>query len=301
MSSCGPSQTNTHTQHLKEDVEHVGVCFLDLVEEDDGEGLSPDSFCQLAALAVADVSGRRAHKFAHAVALHVLAHVEPDHRALVAKIDLGEGFRDFGLTNTRRAGEQESTNGASRIFEPRAVPAHRPRDRVDRIVLPHNTGVEVLAQVLQLLCLCLVHPLDGHTGPGRHDRGDLVSSHLRQGHVLVVLLERFLQLSLPLEQKCSFLIEALCDRVRFRLDDLFQLIRLLHDGIPLSARGVVERLPLHVGLNTDAAASFIDQIDGLVGHIPIRDVSVRKLDGRIQRLVGVKAPMVLLVRVFQGL
>ena len=65
-------------EHLQEDVEDVGVRLLDLVEEHDGEGLATHGLRELASLAMPDVAGRGPDQLAHAVALHVLAHVQAD-------------------------------------------------------------------------------------------------------------------------------------------------------------------------------------------------------------------------------
>jgi len=45
-------------EDLEEDVEHVRVCLLDLVEEDDAVGTTADDLSELAALFVADVARR---------------------------------------------------------------------------------------------------------------------------------------------------------------------------------------------------------------------------------------------------
>ena len=47
-------------QDLQEDVEDLGMCLLDLVEQDDGVALAADGFGQLAAFVEADVAGGRA-------------------------------------------------------------------------------------------------------------------------------------------------------------------------------------------------------------------------------------------------
>ena len=63
-------------QYLQQDVEHIGVGLLHLIEEDDGVGFSSDCLGQLAALLVAHVSGRRSDQTGHGELLHILAHVD---------------------------------------------------------------------------------------------------------------------------------------------------------------------------------------------------------------------------------
>src|ERR671922_198128 len=77
-------------EDLEEDVEHVRVGLLDLVEQDDRVRLAAHGLGQLAALVVADVARGRADEPGHGVLLHVLRHVDLDHRVLVAEQELRE-------------------------------------------------------------------------------------------------------------------------------------------------------------------------------------------------------------------
>ena len=69
-------------EDLEQDVEHLGVGLLDLVEQDHAVALAAHGLGQLAALVEADVAWRRADEAAHVVALHELAHVDLDERVL---------------------------------------------------------------------------------------------------------------------------------------------------------------------------------------------------------------------------
>jgi hypothetical protein len=68
--------------HLQQRVEHVRVGLLDLVEQHDRVRAPADGLGQLAALFVADVAGGRADEPRDGVFLHVLGHVDADHRVL---------------------------------------------------------------------------------------------------------------------------------------------------------------------------------------------------------------------------
>ena len=89
--------------HLQQRVEHVGVGLLDLVEQDDGVRAPPHRLGQLAALVVADVAGRRADEPRDGVLLHVLGHVDPDHRVLGVEHELGQRTGQLGLADAGRA------------------------------------------------------------------------------------------------------------------------------------------------------------------------------------------------------
>ena len=67
-------------EDLEQDIEHVGMGLLDLVEEDHLVGPPTDGLGQLAALLVADVAGWRADQSRDGELLHVLAHVDAGHR-----------------------------------------------------------------------------------------------------------------------------------------------------------------------------------------------------------------------------
>jgi len=72
------------------------------------------------------------------VALLEFGHVEADHRLLIAKQCLGEGARQLGLANPCRPEKQEAPLGPVRVGQPGPGPAHRLRDRLNRLVLAHD-------------------------------------------------------------------------------------------------------------------------------------------------------------------
>ena len=138
-------------EHLEQDVEHVGVRLLDLVEEHDGVRLAADLLGQLAALLVADVAGRRADEARHGELLHVLRHVDADERVLAVEEVLRQPLRELGLADARGAEEDERADGPLRVFEPGARPADGPRELLDGLVLPDDRALERLAHLHELL------------------------------------------------------------------------------------------------------------------------------------------------------
>src|SRR3954469_5174109 len=85
-------------EHLEQDVEDIGVGLLDLVEEHDAVGTTPDLLRELSGLVVADVAGRGTDEPGDGVGLLELAHVYPDHGVLLTEEVLGERPRKLGLT-----------------------------------------------------------------------------------------------------------------------------------------------------------------------------------------------------------
>ena len=88
-------------EDLEQRVEDVGVCLLDLVEEDHRIGLPANCLGELPPFIVADVSRRSAHEPGNSVLLHVLGHVQADHVRLVVEKRVGERAGDLGLPDPR--------------------------------------------------------------------------------------------------------------------------------------------------------------------------------------------------------
>src|SRR3712207_190633 len=119
-------------------VEDVRVSLLDLVQEHDAVRSPAHSFRQLARLLVADVARRSADEPADCVPLLELAHVYPDHGVLPAEEVIGKGARELGLSDARRAEEDEAADRALRV--PYAGPGapYGLGDGLHRLLLPHD-------------------------------------------------------------------------------------------------------------------------------------------------------------------
>ena len=160
--------------HLQQRVEHVRVGLLDLVEQHDRVGPAAHRLGQLAALLVADVAGRRADQPRDRVLLHVLGHVDPDHRVLGVEHELGERPRQLGLADAGRAEEQERADRPVGVLEPGARAPQRRRHRLDRLVLADHPPVQALLHVHELLDLALHQARDRDAGPLGDDLGDVL-------------------------------------------------------------------------------------------------------------------------------
>ncbi len=133
---------------------------------------------QLAALVVADVAGRRADEAADGVLLHVLRHVDADHRVLRVEHELGQRARQLGLADAGRAEEQEVADRAVGVAEPGARAAQGVGDRLDGLVLADDALVQALLHVDELLDLALEQAADRDAGPAGDDLGDVVGVDL---------------------------------------------------------------------------------------------------------------------------
>ena len=170
-------------QHLQQDVEHVGMRLLHLVEQDDGVGLAAYRFGQLAAFLIAHVSGRRADQTGHGVFLHVFGHVDTHHVVLVVKQRLRQRLGKLGLAHARGAEEQERADGAVGVLNACAAALDGFRDGLNRFVLTDHPLVEGLVQRQQLLPLSLHQPGNGDSRPALHDLGDFPVGNSVRKHI----------------------------------------------------------------------------------------------------------------------
>ena len=74
--------------------------FLDFIEKHYGIGLSSYRFRKLSALFVAYIAGSRADKTGYGIFLHVLRHIDSDHRIFIIEKILCKGLRKLGLSDT---------------------------------------------------------------------------------------------------------------------------------------------------------------------------------------------------------
>lgn len=92
-------------QDLQENIQDtgIGLCRLfDLIEENNAERLFPHRICELSALFVTDVSGRRTDELLIAVFLRVFGHIETDASLLVAEQEFRKRLGQLCFTDTRR-------------------------------------------------------------------------------------------------------------------------------------------------------------------------------------------------------
>ena len=161
-------------QHLKENVEDIGMGLFNLVEEHHGVGLTAHSLGELAALLVAHVSRRSSDKSGYGEFLHVLGHVDPDHVVLVVEKPLCQGLGKFRLAYACGAEEEEGTYGFGRILDAGLGPDDGVGDSGHRLILADDSFVEIVSQVQDLFALALCQLGYGDAGPSGYDAGDLV-------------------------------------------------------------------------------------------------------------------------------
>src|SRR4051794_30555186 len=151
---------------------------FDLVEQKHRVGAPAHGLGELAGILVADVARGRADQARDGVALLELAHVEPDHRVLVAEQRFGERPCELGLADAGWPEEEERADRPLRIAEPGASAPHRTGYRPDGLLLPDHALVDLRLEAEQPLALLLGQLCDRDSGPARYDVGDVGGEHL---------------------------------------------------------------------------------------------------------------------------
>ena len=164
-------------EHLKKDVENVGMCLFDFVEQHDGVGFSSHGFGELTAFVVSYVSRRRTYKTRYAEFFHVLRHIDTHDVALVVKQIGSKRFCKFRLADAGRAEEEERTDRSVFVGYACTRTQHRFADRLHRFVLSDNSLVKLVGKVKQFLLFAFHKFGYGDTRPFCHDFCDFVRSH----------------------------------------------------------------------------------------------------------------------------
>ena len=119
---------------------------LDLIEKHHAVWLAPNSFGELPALVVTDITWRCADQASDRVLLHIFRHVKAHN--IIGRIKQGfrQGASQLRLAHTRRPQKEETTDWTTRIFNPRTRTQDRFGDKRHRFVLSDDTLVQHLAQ-----------------------------------------------------------------------------------------------------------------------------------------------------------
>ena len=162
-------------ENLQQGVEDFGVGLLDLVEQHHRIRPAAHLFGELAALVVADISGRRADHAGHRVLFAILGHVDADHGACSSsKRYCGEGAHQLGFADAGGAEENEAADGPVGIAQAGAVAQDGVGDQAHGFVLADDALLEALGHVDELLDFAFHHAGHGDAGPLGDDAGDIV-------------------------------------------------------------------------------------------------------------------------------
>jgi hypothetical protein len=159
-------------EHLEEQLQHVGVRLLDLVEQHHRVRAPAHGLGQHAALAVAHVARRRSLERGDGVRLLELAHVDRDDVLLAAEQQVAQRERRLRLADARRADEHEHALGLVRVLDLGGRGAHALADHLQRVVLADDALADVPLQFQHHAHLVAQHLADRHPGPARDHLAD---------------------------------------------------------------------------------------------------------------------------------
>ena len=96
---------------------------------------------------------------------HKLGHVDAHHRIVAIEHKVSQRFAQLGLTDTGRPQEQERTNRAIRIGQPRTATADGIGDGLNRLVLTDHALMQILLHTQQFIAFAFHHARHRNTGP----------------------------------------------------------------------------------------------------------------------------------------
>ena len=280
----------TLLQHLQQNVEDVGVCLLDLVEQHNRVRVTAHSLGELAALVMAHVTRRATDELGDLELAAELRHVKADERVLAAKEVLGERLGELSLARAGGAQEDKATAGATRVLERRAAAAHGLGDGLDGLVLADNAGLEHAFGLQQATALALGERGNRHARGHGHDVGNL--THVDGERAGVELggpgglgFGEFNLGGLLLLGDLGGLVHviALGGLLRGGLELLYTMLGLAH------------RLGRAIRGDASAGTGLVDEVDGLIGQEAILDVAVGKVRGGLDSTLRIAHMVVLLV------
>lgn len=160
-------------QELEEDVENIGVGFLDFVEKDDAVGSSADDFGELTAFFVTDVSRRGTDQAGDGVLFAVFGHVNPHHGAIVVEEKFGEGFGGFSFSDSSGAKEEKTSDWTIGVADSGTVAADRVAENGESLVLSDYSTAKHFFHLDELLEFAFHELGDGDASPTGNNAGDV--------------------------------------------------------------------------------------------------------------------------------
>ena len=156
-------------EYLQQDIEDIRVCLFDFIEQDNRIWLSADSFGQLTAFFISDISGRRTDQARYRIFFHIFRHIDADQIFLVIKQGRCQCLCQLGFADTGRAEEQERTDGTVRVLNACTRTQDGFGDTLDCFILSDDALMQRILQMQQLFALTLHQAGNRNTGPTLND------------------------------------------------------------------------------------------------------------------------------------
>ena len=288
-------------ENLQQDVEHIRVRLFDLVKQHDRVRFSANGLCELAALVVADVSGRRADESGDGELLHVLCHIDSDHVVLIIEQASCQSLCKLRFADARGAEEHERAYRPVRVAYTGTRAPDGLCDLLHGLILADNGLMQHLIKIQKLLALALKQLRDGDARPLCDDAGYLLLCDGIVHHAagLALLAELFGLLELLFERGQVGIFEP-CRRLilvaKLRVLDigihlldlaleLFDLVYAALFGLP--AGFLFVKLILEVcKLLGELCETILRQLIGLLFKRRLLDLELHDLAAHVVKLGG---------------
>ena len=117
---------------------------LNLVEQNDGVGVTPHLFGELTTFFIPHVTGRRSHQSADGKLLHVFAHVYAYQRFFRIEHEPCEDLCELGFTDAGGTEENKRTDGLIGILQSRSVPLNGTCYTDNGIFLANDLSLQIV-------------------------------------------------------------------------------------------------------------------------------------------------------------
>ncbi len=182
-----PVREPSVVEDLQQHVEHVGMGFLDLVQQHDLVGPAPHCLGQLAAFFVTHVTRRSPDEPCDGMTLHVLRHVDTYHRVAVVEEKLAQGTGQFGLAHAGGSKKKEGADGPVSVAQSGTVSPDSVGNGDDGFILAHHLPVQARLHPDQLLDFAFDQAVDRNPGPLGNDLGYVLLVHFLLEHPAFLL------------------------------------------------------------------------------------------------------------------
>ena len=180
-------------QHLKQNVKHIRMCFLDFIKKNDTIWISAYFFAELSALIISHIAWRRTDQLGNTVFLHIFRHIHTNHSLFTAKHSLSQRLGKFCFPNACRSKKQERTDWTVRILQSHTATFYSLRNSMHCFLLTNHTFVKFLFQLSKTSGLSFRQSLYRNFGPVGYNGSYSFFVHF-SGFSLILLFFFYLKL-----------------------------------------------------------------------------------------------------------
>ncbi|CNI75476.1 Protein of uncharacterised function (DUF3170) [Yersinia similis] len=187
-------------KYLIEQVNNIGVRFLNFIKQHHAVRAFAHRFSQNAALTVTDIARRRTFQLRNGVRLLIFGHVDGDQRFLATEQRIGQRQRGLGFTHPTRPDQQEYAQRTIFGGQPGFGSAQALCHINQRRILTHYAGAEMVFQLQQIRLFVFQQTAQRDAGPVSDNRGDGADINIQRQQRRTAL--NLIEFCLQLRQMC---------------------------------------------------------------------------------------------------